>query len=153
MASTGNAQVDALVRALTDQKILWLCALFEQIGRTAGYEMTTYKATEVCKAVEPQLGEKLSNGFSALALLMLSFVGGWLARSCCGGPTARAPMVTPAPPRAHGTVVKRTMRTQSQTTYHYKWQSPRFAVVYPAQQGAWPEELYIGGGEPLSSFG
>ena len=137
-------EVKAISRTAVDpktvQKILWLCTLFEKVSGTAGHEMELYVGGDVCKALEPKIHEWLSSACFWLALLVLPFLGGWFARSCFGRPPAETPRPTA---RTSGeATLKRTMMTQSQTTYHLKWQTPRFGVVARGVDGAWPQELY-----------
>ena len=118
---------------------MWLCSLFEKFSGAAGYEVEVYRGGEVCKALEPKILERLGSACFWLALLSLAFLGGWLARSCCGPETPRPAASKTSTARA--LALKRTMMTQSQTTYHLKWQTPRFGVVARGVDGAWPQEL------------
>ena len=45
------------------------------------------------------------------------------------------------------------MMTQSQTTYHLKWQTPRFGVVARGVDGAWPYDFYFDRGDGKATGG
>ena len=143
-------------------KVLWLSALFEQISKIKATEVVSYDGqteTEmVCRAA-PGLTEKVYDSVCWWARLLAAFIGGWIAKTClawfASTRPAETPMGTPIvtpvmrpvrTPMAQPAreIVMRTMKTQSQTTYHMKWRTPKFGVLAEGEQGAWPEAIFLG---------
>ena len=127
------------------KRAAWLCILFGQLGRLAATEVG-FPMTEVCRPPEREHNLEMLYKVFLLGLLAAGFLGGWLARSCCSclAPLPPAAVTTPtqtAP--TTGRPLRRTVSVQSQKTYKYSWQTPRFQVVHDAQQCAWAEELHF----------
>ena len=128
------------------KNVLWLSALFEQISKIKATEVVNYETMTdmVCRA-PPGITERLQSSVFWAILLFAAFVGGWFAKACCGSrspkPAEKPKITKPAPVPG---IVRRTVRTQSQTTYHLKWATPRFGVLAQGDQGAWPESFELG---------
>ena len=77
------------------KNIVWLCALFELLGKAAVMEIGIPVA-EVCSPPEQEHNEMLYKVF-LLGLFAVGFLGSWLARSCCSclAPLPPAAVTTP----------------------------------------------------------